>query len=299
MAITGIGDRTVIHRIITGLALILAMACLPVLAQTAPDAESQRRLAEQKLKLVEMMVNSPKARASAEGKDAETAALVERGRQLLRQAREELAAQRFAEAARALDEAMKSVSKANNRSAGELSDSAQKQRLQEMSEQVASYRVSLLELSRARGAATTAQATLRSVDALAGEAGQLAASGQLGDANKKMAEAYRLEVEEVSRLRAGQEVVLSLKFDTPADEYAYEQKRFESNQILVGMMIGEGRAEGDKRRLVDGFLKEAGKLKDEATGLARANRHNDAVAAMEKATIQINRALQAMGVPVF
>ena len=110
MAITGIGERTVIHRFITGLALILAMAWQPVFAQAAPDAESQRRLAEQKLKLVEMMVNSPKARASGEGKDAETAALVERGRQLLKQAREELAAQRFAEAARALDEAMKSVS---------------------------------------------------------------------------------------------------------------------------------------------------------------------------------------------
>lgn len=299
MAITGIGDITVIHRFITGLALILVMASQSVLAQTAPDAESQRRLAEQKLKLVEMMVNSPKARASSEGKDADTAALIERGRQLLGQAREDLAAQRFAEAGKALDEAMKSVSKANNRSAGELSDSAQKQRLQEMSEQVASYRVALLELSKARGAPTTAQATLRSVDALAGEAGKLAAAGQLGDANKKMAQAYKLEVEEVSRLRAGQEVVLSLKFDTPAAEYAYEQKRFESNEILVGMMLGEGRAEGDKRRMVDGFLKEAGKLKDEAKGLAQANRHQDAVTAMEKATVQINRALQAMGVPVF
>lgn len=297
-AVSGIGD-IVGYRFITGMALLLALACPPLLAQTAPDAESQRRLAEQKLKLVDMLVNSPKARAAGEGGDAETAALIGRGKQLLQQARDALSAQRYPEASQALDAALQNVSKANNRNAGELSESVQKQRLQEMSEQVASYRVALLELSKAKGAPTTAQATLRQVDALAEEARKAAAADLLGEANKKMAQACKLEVEEVSRLRAGQEVLMSLKFDTPADEYVYEQKRYESNQILVGMMIGEGRADGEKRRMVDGFLKEAVKLKDDAAGLAQANHHSEAVAAMEKAGLQINRALQAMGVAVF
>ena len=270
-----------------------------MLAQTAPDAESQRRLAEQKLKLVDMLVNSPKARAAGEGGDAETAALIGRGKQLLRQARDALSTQRYTDASQALDAALQNVSKANNRNAGELSESVQKQRLHEMSEQVASYRVALLELSKGKGAATSAQATLRQVDALAEAARKAAAAGLLGDANKMMAQACKLEIEEVSRLRAGQEVLMSLKYDTPADEYVYEQKRYESNQILVGMMIGEGRADGEKRRMVDGFLKEAVKLKDDAAGLAQANHHSEAVAAMEKAGLQINRALQSMGVAVF
>ena len=287
------------HRLIAGMAVLLALAGPPLSAQTAPDAESQRRLAEQKLKLVDMLVNSPKARAAGEGGDSETAALIGRGRQLLQQAREALSAQHYPEGSQALDAALQNVSKANNRSAGELSESVQKQRLHEMSEQVASYRTALLELSKAKGAATTAQATLRQVDLLAEEGRKAAAAGLLGDANKKMAQAYKLEVEEVARLRAGQEVLMSLKFDTPADEYLYEQKRYESNQILAGMMIGEGRADGDKRRMVDGFLSEAGKLKDAAAALAQARQHAEAVAAMEKAGLQINRALQAMGVAVF
>jgi hypothetical protein len=290
---------TMRHRIIGSLLLILFMAARCAAAQNAPDSEQQRRLAEQKLKLVEMLVNSPKAKASSESTDAETAALVGRGRDLLKQAREALSAQRYADAAQALDEALQSVSKANSRNAGGLSDSVQKQRLQEMSEQVASYRASLAELVKDKGGATTAKATLQRVDLLTEEGRKLAATGHLGEANKKMAEAYKLEVEEVSRLRAGQEVVISLKFETPADEYAYEQKRLQSNEILVGMMIGEGRAEGDKRRLVDGFLKEAAKLKEEAAGLAQSNRHKDAVAVMEKAGVQLNRALQSMGMPVF
>jgi hypothetical protein len=288
-----------IPRFIPGLFLLLLMAARCVVAQPVPDADQQRRLAEQKLKLVEMLVNSPRAQASSASKDLETAALVERGKDLLKQAREALAAQRYADAAQALDEALQSVSKANSRNAGGLSDSVQKQRLQEMSEQVASYRASLAELVKDKGGATGAKATLQRVDALADEGRKLAATGHLGEANKKMAEAYKLEVEEVSRLRAGQEVVISLKFETPADEYAYEQKRFQSNEILVNMMIGEGRAEGDKRRLVDSFLKEAAKLKEEAAGLAQSNRHKDAVAAMEKAGLQLTRALQSMGMPVF
>ena len=274
------------------------MAAQAAPAQTPPDAEQQKRLAEQKLKLVDMLLNSPKAQASGASSDSETAALIERGKTLLSQAREALSAQRHADAAKALDEALQSVSKANNRNAGGLSDSVQKQRLQEMTEQVATYRASLAALVKEKAAAS-AKPTLDRVDALTEESRKLAAAGHLGEANKKMAEAYKLEVEEVSRLRAGQEVVLSLKFDTPADEYAYEQKRYQSNEILVGMMIGEGRAEGDRRRLVDGFLKEAATLKEEATSLAQSSRHKEAVTVMEKATIQLNRALQSMGLPVF
>lgn len=283
------------HRFIAGLLLMLAAAGHPVGAETVADGEQQRRLAEQKLKLVEMLVNSPRAQAASAG---ETAALVERGKDLVGQARQALAAQRYADAGRALDEALQSLSRANSRNSDGLSDSVQKQRLQEMTEQVASYRTSLAELAREKGAAAV-QATLQRVDGLAAEARNLANAGHLGEANKKMAEAYKLEVEEVSRLRDGQEVVMKLKFDTPADEYAYEQKRFQSNEILVGMMIGEGRAEGDKRRLVDSFLKEAAKLKEDAATLAKASRYQEAVAAMEKAAVQLNRALQSMGLPVF
>lgn len=287
------------YRLIARLLLAFAIAGDCTAADTTPDSEQQRRLAEQKLRLVEMLVNSPKAQAGAASGDAETAALIGRGREQLGQARAALAAQQYAAAGQALDAALQSVSRASSRNAGALSDSAQKQQLAELSEQVASYRASLADLARSKGNATTAQATLQRVDALTGESRRLAAAGHLGDANKKMAEAYKLEVEEVARLRAGEEVIMSLKFDTPADEYAYEQKRFHSNEVLVGMMIGEGRADGDRRRLVDGFVAEAQKLKGEAATLAQSDRHKDAVTVMEKAVIELNRALQSMGVPVF
>jgi hypothetical protein len=245
-----------------------------------------------------MLVNAPAAQAAAASKDAETAALIGRGRELLAAARESLAGQRYPEAAKSLDEALRHVSKANARNAGGLSDSVQKQRLQDMGEQVATYRGALVELTKSPKAGE-AQAALGRVDAMAEEAKRMAAGGRMGDANKKMAEAYKLAVEEISRLRAGEVVTMALKFNSPADEFAYEQKRVQSNEILVNMMIAEGRADGDKRRLVDGFIGEAGKFKSEAANLAIGGNHKEAVSAMEKAFAQLNRALQTMGVPAF
>lgn len=285
-------------RFISTLVSMLALAGPSALAQGAPDAEPQRQLVQQKIKLVDMLVNSP--RALAPGNDPESAALVERARQLLKQAREALAAERYELAAPALDEALQSISKANKRNAGGLSDSVQKQHLQEMGEQVSSYRSALAELIELKGAgAASARAALQQVDALAEEGRKLAAAGHLGDANKKMAQAYKLEVEAIARLRAGQEVVLALTFATPADEYAYEQKRFHANDILVGMMIAERRVEGDTRRMVDGFVGEALRLKEAAAAQARSNHHAEAVTTMEKAAVQLNRALQTMGLPAF
>lgn len=287
-----------LHRLIGGLILALVFLVMPAAAQTAPDPDQQRRLAEQKLKLVDMLVNSPAAQTAA-ARDADSATLIERSRGLLKDAREALAAQRYADAAKALDEALRNVSRTSSRAAGSLPESVQKQRLQDMSEQVATYRASLADLASNPKVSAEAQSALQRVDALTDEGRKLAAVGRLGEANRKMAEAYKLEVEEISRLRSGEVVTMSLKFDSPADEYVYEQKRFQSNEILVGMMIAEGRAEGDKRRLVDGFVREADRLKADAISQAINNNHKEAVAAMEKAFVQLNRALQAMGVPAF
>jgi len=285
------------RRLSAGLYGLLLSAS--VLAQAPAEPEHQRRLAEQKLKLVEMLVNAPAARAAATSQNSEAAAAIERGRSLLGKAREALAAQRYPEAAGALDEALRSVSKANSRNSGALSESVQKQRLQDMGEQVATYRASLAETVKHPAKGLEAQAALERVDAMADEARRLAAAGRLGDANKKMAEAYKLAVEEISRLRAGETVTMALKFNSPAEEYAYEQKRVQSNEILVNMMIAEGKGGGERKAMVDGFVNEAARLKAEAAGLAGNNQHKEAVTAMEKAFTQLNRALQAMGVPAF
>lgn len=282
-----------------GAACLLGLCCTVTLAQT--DPEQKKRLVEQKLKLVEMLIHSPAAGNASVGREAEAPVLIERSKALVDKAKEALKASQFDAAAQSLDEALRNVAKANSKLTGEdgLSESAQKRQLADLEEQVGTYRTAIADLSRDSRVGAATQPLLARIDALADEGRKLAGAGHPGDASKKMAQAYKLAVEELSRLRAGQEVVMSLKFDTPADEFSYEQKRFQSNEILVGMMLAEGRGEGDKRPLVDGFVAEATKLRDQALLQAQSRQHKDAVATMEKAQIQLNRALQAMGVPVF
>ena len=295
------GTRLKVRLTLVLLTLGLLSPCFAVTAPT-DKLEPQRKLVEQKIRLLEVLVNSPAARASSSGRDADAALLIQKGRESLEAARQALAANRLNEASSLLDATLKSASSASRKMSSDgsgLSESAQRKTLADMAEQVATYRASIIELTRDGSVAVEAQQLLIQLDSMAAESKQLAEGGRLGDANKKLASAYRLTIEKISKFRAGQEVVMSLKFNTPVDEYFYEQKRFGSNLIMVDMMIGEGRAEGQKRNLVDGFIAEGNKLKSLADAEANLQRHKEAVQLMEKATGQLNRALQSMGLPVF
>ena len=266
------------------------------------NLDSKQKLIEQKIRLLDMLVNSPAAKKAADSHDMDSAGLIEKGRLTFEGAKQALADQRLDDASRMLDEALKATSAAARKmsaSGSELSESAQRKSLADMAAQVATYRAAVVDLTRDSKLAVEARQLLLRMDAMSTESEQLAERGRLGDANKKLAAVYKLSLEEISRMRAGQEIIMSLKFETPADEYAYEQKRFGSNLSMVDMLIVEGRAEGQKRPLVDGFVMEGNKLKSQADTEAIGGRYKDAVMLMEKATGQLNRALQSMGVPVF
>ena len=268
----------------------------------APDAgEQKKRLIEQKIKLLESLLNSPAAKSAAYGTEGETTTLVAHGQKVIASARTEAAAGNYDGASKALDEAMRAVSKAtrNLQSSSAFAESAQRKTFDDQSEQVATYRKSLVDLTRDPKVGSAAQALLPRLDALSDEAKQLAAAGRLGEANKKLAEAYKLATEEIARLRQGHEVVMSLKFESAAEEFAYEEKRFNSNQVMVDMMIADGKAEGERRKMIDQFVGEGGRLKREAEALAEKGGHKEAVKMMERASGQFVRALQMMGVPVF
>lgn len=270
------------------------------IAQSVEGDTSRQRMVEQKLRLVEVLLNAPAAKNAAT-RGGETQALLDASLKALGEARSALAGGNTEAAAKLADDAFKSIAMVSRRISADsaLSESAQRKNYDELSEQVATYRASVAELVRDPKTGSAAQKLLGQIDQAVTEAARLGGGGQLGEANKKLAEAYKLAVSELSRIRAGQEVVMSLKFDTPADEYAYEQKRFKSHEIMVNMLIAEGKAEGESKKLVDGLVGEGRRLMQQAAQNAEAGRYKEAVVLMEQATKQAVRALQAMGVPVF
>lgn len=285
------------------LLLLFGLASSGFAQQSVQDNSSQKRkLIEQKIRLIDMLINSPAAKNASAGRDQESVKLVEAGQKTFESAKQAYADDRLDEASKLLDVALKSASSASKKvapSGDGFSESAQRKTFADTADQIATYRASVVDLARDPKVGPDAAQLLLKIDALTAESRQLADSGRLSDANKKLASTYRLTIEEITRLRAGQEVILSLKFDTPADEFAYELKRFASTTTMVDMMIAEGRANDQKRQLVDEFVNEANKLKSSADTAADAKQHKEAVDLMEKAVKQLNRALQSMGIPVF
>lgn len=285
------------------LLLFFGLINLAVAQANATDSGNQKRkLIEQKIRLIDMLINSPAAKSASTGRDQESVKLIEAGQKTFDSAKQAYADDRLEEASKLLDDALRSASSASKKvapSGDGFSESAQRKTFADMADQIAPYRASVVDLARDPKVGTEAAQLLLRIDALTNESRQLADSGRLSDANKKLAATYKLTIEEITRLRAGQEVILSLKFDSPADELAYELKRFASTSTLVDMMIAEGRAEGQNRLVVDGLITEANKLKSTADTAADARQHKDAVNLMEKAVKQLNKALQSMGIPVF
>ncbi|HEY9194473.1 MAG TPA: hypothetical protein VIO81_16520 [Methyloversatilis sp.] len=276
---------------------VLLAATLATAQEGSQD--DRRRLVEQKIRLVEMLVNTQAAKNSA-ATAPHAPERLEKGRNALTLARQALEESRFDDAARILDDALRSSASAQRaQPPASLSEDALRRAHQNLIEQVATYRASVEEVATHPRIGSAARVLLTRIDAKSAEARKRAGTGELALANRLLGDAYQLAVSELSRLRSGEEVVHSLNFSSAAEEYAYEIRRFESNQLLVNMMVGDGKADGDRRGAIDNFQSEGRRLLGEADGQARAGQYKEAVHLMEAATGQLNRALQLMGVPVF
>lgn len=275
----------------------LAICAAPV----AAEPNQKLNLAQQKAKLLETLINTPAMKAAQDGKNPEVANWLAQSRSLLTQANSAISAARPEEAIEQLDEALRNLSKASSllTSDGSGSIGAQKKQFDNHASQIESYRRTLQEMTSTPQTAAAARQLIVRIDAMTAEGRKLFDAGRQEEANKQMAAAYKLAVEEISRLRDGQEVVMRLQFNSPREEFDYEQKRYYSNEILVGMLLREERATGDARKQVDAYVDAAGKVKSEALAKATASDYPAAVKEMEKANQQLNRALQMMGVPVF
>lgn len=293
-------------RVFLGIAALgLVLAAGAIVPATSPSAMAQaaesapdRSVLEQKLKLLEGILNSPKSARISTGSDAEAAALLAQAKKGLDEARLALAAGDTPTAGALLDQALKSSTAASSRAARSGTDDAQRARNRQMLEELNSYSASLTQAVLEKGSAEGTAAVQR-IDKLVADAAQLTATGRHAEAGRLISEALNLAVTTVSALRAGQTVVLSLKFDSPADEYAYEQKRHESNLMLVEVLVRDGKVEEGRRKMLDRFVDESTTLKSQAEQQAKAGDYPAAIKTMEKANDRLLTGLRASGLASF
>ncbi len=275
--------------------VLLASGALGRAAEPAREGTPRQSVLAQKARLIEQLLGSPKVRELEAGADAQAKTTLARVRVLLAEAR---SAAEDSDSEAKLNEALRLATQVTRARPGNLAtDEDQVRRNTALRDQIAVYRTALVTSAQARGLALPP--ALATLDRHLADAQVLSSGARHADAGKALSEAYRIAVESLVALRAGETVTIELKFETPADEFAYELKRYQSHEQLVEMTLDERRPTGTVRATMDQYTQQARALRTRAAESASAGDHRAGIKSLEDATRLLLRALQAAGMPVY
>ncbi|ROR34113.1 hypothetical protein [Inmirania thermothiophila] len=272
--------------------LALAVAAGPVAPAGADEGLAQR------LRLLRYYLQPDLTRPLEQAANPRARELLARARDAAEAAERAAEAGDEEEAARRTETALQLLASARS-AAQERADGdtpRDRERIRQMRQEIEAYRQAFDAGLREKGPQAAALLDRARFEALVAEAREAERKGRLGEARTRLEHAYQMIVTALTRLRRNDTVVYGLDFRTPADEYAYEQRRNESYRMLVEQMAAE--AEAARRRLADPFRDRAEQLRQEAEAAAAAGDWARAIRTMEEANRQLVRALRAMGLPV-
>jgi hypothetical protein len=270
---------------LAGVAATLAVASS--LAEPPP-------LLVQKARLVESVIM--RSVSEAGGRSVAASAELTEAQRLLDSARSALADGRNESAAADLNSALKlAVQVAGGQRRPETSSAWLKARYGERLEGVRAFRRAFDDVIREKGLSPAAVVDLAALEATVDEGERLAAAGRYADADQRMRRAYDILAQALASLREHETLEHSLVFATPADEYAYEEERFRSHEMLLQMM-NDGRPQAPEvRRDSEQFRAAADALAGQARAHAAEGDYQRAIEAGEAATEQLVRALREAG----
>lgn len=301
-----LGRRAARAVVRTGFVMMVGIGAWPVCGdegsarEAAQEGVPSRALIEQKSKLLDSVLASPRVAQISAGRDGEGAVLIGQARRAAEEARNALSAGDLQRAAALLDQGIRACAMASSRLGRSAEEDAHlRARNQEILQEVMSYRESLGETVRASGGARE-EAELERIDRMTARASEYTAANRPVEAGKLLREAHGLAVGLLSELRAGQTVHLNLRFDTPAEELAYERRSHDGNVALVRRMLREDRIPPERRQYVDRHLQESLEYRAQADELAGHGDYPAAIKLLEKANEQLlNAVMSASGVTSF
>jgi len=257
-------------------------------------------VAKQKIMLAELMLQSKSAKAAAEGGGEAAKNALSSANAKLQVARQESASGHASQALTLADEALKLVSVATQSTSNEEAAKLQRGRYNEALETLRnfqdSHKQSFDRTVKKRGAAAAVDYDHGKVDGLVSEARALSDKGQHEKATQSLIKAERLVTQAIQTMLNAQTIVYDLNFETPADEYEYERKRFISYEELIPVAIEEKKPAEAVVKLMDTYVVKGRARQSEAEGKAKAGSYPEAISLMLAATEEIQRALRLAGV---
>jgi len=268
----------------------------------SPAANISRQLVEQKLELLKRVLSdSPAARRIEASGNAAAKKYLVSAQESHRNALLSIKNNDLSAADKQLNDATSLMGKARQLVPDPLTRTAeQRAHFAQMLDSVDSLRASYLgHMQRLRPQGGGANdALLVKVAKLVDSARNLAQAEQLAPANKSLAEAERALMMGLGRVLGSKTVEYAQRFESPAEEYAYELERNRSYADLIPIAMDAFRpgveAVREARHFVDG---DRG-LREQAQRYAAAKDYRAALTALRSGTTQLQSALASVGLRV-
>lgn len=279
-------------------AQLLLLTCIASSVATAANCvadsdEAQLGSAQQKIVLLQKMVgDSEPARRVLQSNDADAMDALEAARQSAVAAKEALDNRCFRQAAEIADGGLKTASKAfRTVSAAQRDGRAE---YDDLHSRTVTFMESLAEQPKERQG--LAEDDFVGMQRQVGRAESLAQSGKYQEATALLAPvADRLQRRLIEVLDQ-QTVVYEKTFSGPRDEYSYLLEQMRGYELLVDRVLEERQPSYTSRRSFEDSSKEAMQLKAEAMALAAVGQWPEALPLMEKAVLQYERVIRALGI---
>lgn len=280
---------------------VLVMAQQPAAPAAAaqPAAAPSAQVVKQKEALVRSLIGaSPVASRIAASQSAEAKEFFAKAQDFYNQAVLHIQTGDTAKAEQFLNDAMWNIGKARQMvpdpAARQVEDRVRYARLLEG--------VESLRGSYARHAARTkaqdAQRELTRIDALIEEARTHMNSEKTADAVRTLEQAEKSLLQGTNKILGSTTLQYAEKFDSPAEEFAYEMDRNKSFIDLVPVALAELKPSEDAKRLVERYVEQNRNMRDQAQQQAKSSDFTAALKSIRSGTGFLQRALLAAGLVV-
>lgn len=287
-----------IHAILLALATLSWLSGAQAVAQTDQRVPVDRATTQQKATFVENLVTRSVAAETIETKGDEAAkAKLARARQLVDQAKNEVADGRFEEANEKLDEALRLVNSETRRLSA--SDMKQQRDRDVYEKRHNSVEIFLSAYKRVAGEKALSAATaghVAEIETMIGEAERLAESGRIGEANALLERAYLSARGDLREMREGDRLTRSLNFETAEEEYRYERDRNDSHVALLQYAISEKNPTQVRRARIEELRKDSLVSRNRAEEQAARGDYPAAIDALVHSTDTLLKAIRMSGV---
>ena len=268
----------------------------PVAAKTTVTASKVK----QKLMFAEMMASAQGAKRVMASNNVEAKKMVVEAKGLVGEARSKSLVGALPEALSMADKALKMLSEATRLVPGDEELAQLAENYQTMRSEVVGYQKSYhsnVKALKKQGAMDESlELDEKSFSETLAKAEKLADQKNYVQANKLLQQAQTTITGTLHKMLDSKTLVYDLNFETAADEYAYEVKRFVGYEELIPIAIEAKKPAAGAVKLMESFLSKARKRRDEAQAKADSGDYPSAISMMLQATKTVRRALRMVGV---